>query len=213
MAKPTYEHDLGRLVHSHRPVPMICAFAISAVFCLPFPVLALFTPAGLVVAAVLLVLFAIPTYFFGEWFLLQHRIHEHGLVSRSLPGLPVYVIPYYTVNPDTLEVAGPWRRRSDEPVLASSGRQLRATWFQPTIWLTGLDPKHARRLAKGKIDWHTAGEDVETHGDRSNLVLKTAKRWVLSFRDPEEHRAILQNAVRASHRAYSYDADRWEPVT
>lgn len=213
MAKPTYRDDLGSVLHSHRPVPPVRGLAICAAFCLPFPVLALFTPAGPVVALVLLALFGIPTYFFGEWFFLQHRIHEHGLVTRSFPGLPVYVIPFYTVDPDTIEIAGRWRRGPDEPVRASIDRRLRATWFEPTIWLSGLDPKHARRLAQGKIDWHSAGERFENRGDRTVLVPKTAARWVLSYRDPEHHRALLENAIRASHRTHPYDPERWRPVT
>lgn len=213
MAKPTYRDDLGSLLSSHRPVPLLRGLAISAAFWLPFPVLALFTPAGPVVALVLLVLFGVPTYFFGEWFFLQHRIYQHGLVTRSFPGLPVYVIPFYTVDPDAFEVAGPWRRGAEDPVRASAGRQLRATWFEPTIWFSGLDPKHARRLAKGTIDWHTAGERFEARGDRTVFVPKTATRWVLSYRDPDHHRTLLEQTVRASHHAYPYDPDRWRPVT
>lgn len=39
------------------------------------------------------------TYGFGEIVLLEHRLHEHGIVFRSaVPGTPIYVVPHATVH-------------------------------------------------------------------------------------------------------------------
>lgn len=207
MSHPRHAAELGRLVDRHRPVSPWGGLAATAVL----PILIAVLPAislGPVVGAAFLIGFWIPAiYAMGEILFLEHRIHEHGLVLRSLPGLRTYVIPHYTVDPDTVTVGG---RGIDTGGKVVVDRAMRASRLAPgTIWFTGLDPAYAHKLAKGKLDWNTAGDDYDVRDGERVWVPRPDKRWAASYRDPERPCAQLAEAIRRSQEGRPYYRRNW----
>lgn len=198
-------NEVGDLVTVHRPFNPLLAWGLLGVISSPFAILAALGPPGPLVGLALFFGFLLPlSYMFGEWILLQHRIYEHALVFRSIPGLRTYVVPFYTVAPDRVVVTERHRVPRGEFQLAR--RQHReCPVVESSIGLVGLHPKLANRLAKGKLAWHEAGSRTVTHdrltegGDGATVVA-----WQASFRHPERYCQLLRDAVTASHRVRPY---------
>ncbi len=75
----------------HQPLHPAIGWGFLAVLTLPFPIL--LATDGLAWGLGMLVGLGLAwTDMFAERLLLQHRLHEHGLVFRSIPGLRTYVV-------------------------------------------------------------------------------------------------------------------------
>lgn len=197
-------HELGRLITVHRPWHPL-GWLILAVLPVPFAVWAAVADPGPLIGLAILIGFGIPwVYGLSEWFLLQHRVHEHGIVCRTdLPWTYTYVIPFYTVDPDAIVVRD--RHRIPRGEWRAAGRQERENPLLPrALTLDGLDPTPARRLAKGQLTWAEAGPSVvDVPGSRAETPARTVV-WRISFRHPESARDELVEIVRDSHRTYPY---------
>lgn len=141
--------ELGRLVDVHRPMnPLLAAalVAVGPILIAILPAIAVGLGVGLGVGLIFVVGFGVPIlYGFGELLFLQHRIHEHAIVTRSLPGLRTYVVPHYTIDPES-------------------------------VWVPQPD-----------------------------------SRWSVSYRNAEQHRHLLAEAVRSSQRTRPYYRAGWTP--
>lgn len=183
--------------------------------CAAIPILIAILPAlslGPFVGLAFLLGFGIPvTYGFAEWFFLQHRLYEHGIVLRSLPGMRTFVIPHYTIDPGAIEISDKVRgKRGEARVALAKDRQCPFT--HNTIRFTGLEATSARSLAKGKLDWHAAGDDYETLNGESVWVPRAVDRWVVSYREPEQHRRLLVETIRQSQQTVrAHNRAGWTP--
>ncbi|MBA0053932.1 hypothetical protein E0L36_24695 [Streptomyces sp. AJS327] len=184
--------ELGRAIHVDRPrhpAGWLGPLVFAAVFAIP----AGFGPPGPLIGLLVLLLIGVPmVYGVSEWFLLQHRIHEHGLVLRTeLPGTYAYVVPLSTIDPARVEVGTRTRFASDAPMAERASRSYRQNpLLRGTVIVEGLDPHPARQLAKRRIPWRVAAHENIPPGP---------KRWELSTRDPEALRRRLVAAIHASH--------------
>ena len=211
MARPGDLQELGRLIDSHRPVSTTLGWAIVFAISIPFaliPVLAAPNSLGLTVGLfVLVVLMVSFTYGLGEWLFLQHLLYEHGTVLRSLPGIRTFVVPHYSVDTASIQVAG--RRVHDGGVVTSVevGRvgSFRVTPLAAqTVRFDALDPAYARPLAKGKLDWEGAAGEYEHDGRQQVWKPHRSMVWALSHRDAEAYAQLLRSTVRASQQVYPY---------
>lgn len=205
-------HELGRVIAVYRPRHPL-GWLWLAVLPVPFALWASVADPGPLIGLAILVGFGIPwVYGLSEWFLLQHRVHEHGLVFRTdLPWTYTYVVPFFTVDPEAVVVRDRHRIRRGE--LRAAARQERQTPLLPkTVVFRGLDPVIARKLAKGKLTWAEAGPSViEMPGSRAEMRARTVA-WSMSVRHPDHTRERLADVVRASHRTYPYQRPiRWRP--
>lgn len=197
--------ELGDLIEVHRPVRPLLAWAFLVVLSTPFAVMAAVMPPGPLIGLCIFIGFLVPfTYMFAEWILLQQRIYRHGIVFRSVLGAPKFVIPFYTVQPDRIEIKE--RHQVPKGEFGLAERHHRESPFvQSSVHLTGLHPKYARKLAKGKVAWDDAGSKVQTVGDDRARAPQDVVRWRASFRDPEHYRELLSDAVLASQRTVPYN--------
>lgn len=178
--------ELGALVAVHRPHHWL-GWLVPAVVAVPFALLFALGPPGPLVGLVLLLMLGLPTaYILAEWFLLQHRVYEHGIVFRTeLPGTHCYLVPFATVDPDRIEIEPPSRVPKGEFRITPG--QVRQNPLAPsTLRFPGLHPDTARKLAKRKISWQEAADPARPGG----VV------WEASFRDPEVMRQVLSEAIR-----------------
>lgn len=209
MSERRHRAELGRRIDVHRPLPLGLGVAVILAISLPFALLAAFGPPGPLVGLMIFLLFAVPfTYGLGEWLFLQHRLYEHGIVFRSVPGLRTFVVPHYTIDPKAFEIAT--RRIHDGGVKASletsrSGEYRVTPFTARTIRFVGLYPKYARELARGKLDWQTAGDDYELRDGRQVWVPQAATRWAASCRNAERYRELLADSVRQSQRVQPFN--------
>lgn len=186
--------ELGDLVAVHRPVNPLLAWGLLVALSSPVAVLFALGPPGPLVGLALFLGFLLPfTYMFGEWILLQHRIYQHGIVFRSVPGLRTYVVPFSAVDPGEIEVVGRYRVPRGEFRLAQREHR-ECPVVETSIRIVGLRPQRAHRLAKGKLSWHDAGAEARAHDGLA--------AWQASFRDPERSCRLLRETVQASHRTH-----------
>ena len=186
------QRQLGALLYVHRPMRAAYAWAFLVAISSPFAILFALGPPGPLVGLAIFLLFLIPwTFALAEWLLLQHRVHEHALVLRSVPGLRTYVVPHATVDPDDIAVR-PRHRVPRGEFRVAERRQRECPLVTTSLHITGLNPDDARRLAKGQLGWHEVAERAE------------GSRWMLSFRDPEHHRQRLHDVVRASRSRHPH---------
>lgn len=208
MSSTNYKGELGRLVETHRPANPVIAVCIVLAISLPLGVVALFTPAGPLIGLLIFGLIAIPlTYGFGEWLFLKHCVYEHGLVLRSLPGVRRFVVPHYTIDPASFQVAG--RRVHDGGVRASvqsgvDGSNRLSPLAARTVKFSGLYPDFARGLAKNQLEWHQAGDDYEVRDGSQVWVPQAATEWTLSSRNPERFLTRLRETVQQSQQTRPY---------
>lgn len=147
--------------------------------------------------------------------LAQVRLYEHGLVLRSIPGVRVLVIPHYGIDPDSLEAGG--RLKLEDGLSAGAEGNIHHFPCGGTVRLTALHPRIAKRLATGEIDWNDAGE--RTHV-RNGLAPSLMAKWIISYRDAEQHKEQLLDTIRrsqATRRAYRPtdeppDAPGWSAI-
>ncbi|MFD1719147.1 hypothetical protein [Georgenia deserti] len=200
MAAHPYQAELGDLLEVHRPAGRVLGWAVPVGFGLPFGLVAGFGPPGPAVGVVIFLLIAVPMALGGaEWFFLEHRLYEHGMVLRSIPILRTYVIPHHTIDPASFETGG--RRVHDggmaEAVRAGNERRFRVTFLTGrTVRFVGLHPERAHRLNTGALTWHDL-ERPFTKGRSDDPVPATASWW-LSYRSAERHRRLIEDAVRRS---------------
>lgn len=196
--------ELGRLITVYRPRHPL-GWLILAVLPVPFAVFAAVADPGPLIGLGILFGLGIPwVYGLSEWFLLQHRVHEHGIVVRTdLPWTYTYVVPFYTVDPDAIFVRE--RLRIPRGALRAAPRQQRENPLLPeALVLDGLCPSLARKLAKGTLTWADTGPSVvEMPGSRAEVPASTVV-WRMSVRHPKRSREQLVEIVRASHRTYPY---------
>lgn len=115
---------------------------------------------------------------FAESLFVRQELYEHGLLLASIvPLTPAYVIPYATIDHESIAVAG-YRRPSD-PVDAF-GRQYRQAPFVGTVTFVALGPRPARALLTGTATWARTSEST---------------RWYVSFRDNDAVAATLRERV------------------
>lgn len=190
--------ELGDLVEVHRPMRGYTGWIPVLLPGLVFGGMAAVLDPGPIIGLLVFVMFSLPlAYGTGEWFLLEHRFHRHGVVFRSLvPGLKTYVVPYRTCDPDSLGTIG--RRVHDGTDLSQAvGRRFRQCPLTGTnLLLTGLDPMTAKAIAAGREPW--------TPGFRSSGISWTggqagrgSEQWLFSSRTPEHHTALLRDLIVA----------------
>lgn len=198
-------HELGQLVTVYRPRTPL-SWLVLAILPVAFAGSAAVLDPGPLIGLAILVGFGIPwVYGLSEWFLLQHRVYEHGIVFRTdLPWTYTYVVPFHTVNTDAIAVRD--RHRIPRGELRAAPRQQRENPMVPqSVVFRGLIPTAARQLAKGKLSWAEAGAGViEIGGSRAEMPSRTVG-WRMSVRQPERVREELAEVIRASHRTYPYE--------
>lgn len=201
--------ELGRLVEVHRPLHPAAGWGILAVLTLPFPIL--LATDGLVWGLGMLVGLGLAwTYGFAELLLLEHRLYEHGIVFRSIPGLRTYVVPHATIDPDSFHLGG--RRVHDGGVAAALDRRFRqCPLIGPTIRFSGLDPSAAHRLGKGRDSWAAARGTAVTVGGSQAFVPPPVVVWMATYRDPERNLALIRDTVHRSQQATPYRGGRRAP--
>ncbi len=195
--------ELGRLVDVHRPLHPATGWGFLALLTLPFPVFAAVSAPGPLIGLAMLVAFGLVwTYGFGEIVLLEHRLHEHGIVFRSaVPGTPIYVVPHATVHPDSLTVG---RRHKPGGGVETPDRRFRQYPLVPTtVDLLGLHPADARRLGKGRLGWD----------DAVGRPPRPVTQWSATYRDPEQHRASIRDTVHRSQQTQPYNRRPLPPTT
>lgn len=192
--------ELGALVESHRPLHPALGWGILATLSLPLALMATFMAPGPLVGVAVLLGFGLPfTYGLAEWLLLEHRLYQHGLVFRSIPGLNVYIVPHSTIDPSDVTIGG--RRVHDGGVVAAVDRRFRqCPLVGPTIRFTGLDSKYASRLGKNKLAWREAADRVGSHHGSTLAARPAVNRWMATYRHPERHRDLIEATVRDSQR-------------
>jgi hypothetical protein len=181
--------ELGKLVAVERPRHPV-GWIVLGVLPVPFALFAAFGPPGPLVGLATLLGLALPlAYGFAEWFFLQHRIYEHGIVFRTdLPGTYKCVVPFATVDPDQIEVAP--RRRTPRGEFEIAPRHERHhPLLEETLRFPGLTPYLAHDLAKRKLTWEEAASFRPT---------PDTVRWQISVRAPEAKRHLLADTVRRS---------------
>lgn len=206
MSYRMHRTHLGALVDVHRPANPLFGWLISGLFALPFALLFAVGP-GLVAAVVAFVVIAMSIlYGLGEWFFLEQRLYEHGIVLRSIPGLREFVIPHHTIDTASLEVGG---RRVHEGTLEKAiatglERRFRVTPFTAaTVRFVGLHPKRANQLAKGKLSWSEVGSGVTLDGKSDPAPVMNW--WWASYRDAERHCQLLGETVHRSQRNHPHN--------
>lgn len=197
--------ELGRLVDAYRPLRPVYGWAIIAALTLPLPAMAAVGQPGPIVAlAIAVPFFLCWTYGFGELLFLEHRIYEHGvLFGAALPGLKNYVVPHYTIDPNSVHVGG--RRLHNGTLVEAVDRRFRQCPFVgPTVRFDGLDPHFAHQLARKKLTWAKAGrEPLGIRGTNMTMPRKQ-NRWMVTYRDGERHAELLRATVISSQQTDPY---------
>lgn len=204
--------ELGELVEVHRPMRGYTGW----IACLAFPTVLglawLATPEdGPLLGLFFFVVIGVPVvYATGEWFLLEHRIYQHGIVFRCLlPGLKTYVVPYYTCEPDSFSTIGRRVHNGDDVYEIVNRRFRQCPLTRTNINMSGLDPSIAMQIGSGKQPW-TAGIDSDppnimlrangTLGLTRNPVLEYQQVWCFSSRTPQHHIDLLGTLIADDHR-------------
>lgn len=209
--------ELGPLLAVDRPVPVWRAWAVIVMVGaflggwpfwflvgsgIPWSFAVPATSVGIVVAL----------YALGERALLEQRLHERALVSRSLvPFVAAYVIPLAAVDLGSIEVDPRTGLRNEVETYGPVTRLLRSVPWGPTVRLRGPSPRVLRRLRRP-----SERLAPETWGD---LVVVTgpAPVWVFSFSEPEAAAEHLRAAVRSEldrlgpRQRPFLDPLRWRP--
>lgn len=189
-------NELGDLVAVHRPFNPLIAWGLLVAISSPFAILFALGPPGPLVGLALFFGFLVPfSYMFGEWILLQHRIYRHGVVFRSIAGLRTYVVPFSTVRPEEIEVVGRYRVPRGEFRLAQREHR-ECPVVETSVRLVGLRPRHARRLAKGRLSWRDASAEAAAYDGTA--------AWQASFRNPEHYCRLLRETALASDREHPH---------
>ncbi|RII13737.1 hypothetical protein DSC45_22550 [Streptomyces sp. YIM 130001] len=97
--------ELGGALRVFRP-HRVAGWILPGVPAVPLVLLAAVGPPGPPVGLGTLLLLGVPPlHGFAEWFLRQHRVHEHGLVPRTeRHGTYTYVIPFAAIDADSSAV-------------------------------------------------------------------------------------------------------------
>jgi hypothetical protein len=191
--------ELGELVQPHRPLHPVLGWGIIAALSLPLALMASFMAPGPLVGLAILLGFGVPlTHGSAELLLLEHRLYEHGIVFRSIPGLNRYVVPHQTIDLDSFEIGG--RRLHDGGVVAAVDRRFRqCPLVEPTIRFDGLDLRYAARLGKNRLSWKDALYAEQRSG---NGGTRPTNRWMATYRDPERHLELIRSTVHASQARF-----------
>lgn len=214
MSYRRHQGELGALVDVHRPARPWVGWLVSGLFALPFALLFAVGPGPIAGIVAFVVIGLSIAYGLGEWFFLEQRLYEHGIVLRSIPGLRVFVIPHYVVDPTSFEVGG---RRVHEGTLEEAiktglERRFRVTPLtSATVRFVGLHPKRAHQLAKGRLSWSDVGSGVTLNGKPDPAPVMNW--WWISYRDPQRHNQLLADTVRRSQQTRPYDGAGSTPPT
>lgn len=194
--------ELGELVESHRPLHPTLGWGIIAALSLPFALMATFMAPGPLVGLAILLGFGVPlSYALAELLMLEHRLHEHGIVLRSIPGLNVYVLPHSTIDPDHVTVGQRHLNRTGD-FEAPDRRFRQCPLVKQSIDFSGLDPKYASWLGKNKLSWKEFGRwDGDRPVNATGSPIPT-RLWRTSWRDAAEHRDLIEATVRKSQQRH-----------
>lgn len=197
MRKPD-DSDFGALLSIERPIAHWKAWAVIIVLGLliggwPLWFLvdsgvpwAYAVPSGLI--GIVLAL-----YILGERTLLEQRLYERALVSRSLvPFVGSYAIPLAAVDPDTIEVTPRFRWTDEGETHLPASRSLRSKPWGPVVRFRAPAPASLKRRRRRD------GLVVPASIDDVNLVDHRADNsWIFSFTDVDAAAARLRELVQA----------------
>jgi hypothetical protein len=201
MARPI-PAELGDRVLTRRMVPLpvaalVClapGLVISSLFLLRGPDAFAFAAAIVVPWSTLLTWGIL-----GEVLGYRHHVHEHGVLTESTRPFPRYVVPFYTVPPESVVAGEP--ERTDGTMRDSRDPRRRQAPGRPALLLTGLAPDRARLLAKGRASWTSAPYRLNDpsepgHGQREAEPV----RWVLGWPPGSlaQDRDLVERLARAS---------------
>ncbi|MFY0406478.1 hypothetical protein [Solicola sp. PLA-1-18] len=135
----------------------------------------------------------------SEILLLRHHVHEHGIVSQSVWPYPRRVVPFYSVDPASLRMAG--YHRADGTWKDSRNPRFREVPGVPTLRMVGLRPDRATALARGTATWNSAPYverilGTTRHGQQEVEPVE----WVLAWRDGGDDVGWLRGLVVESKR-------------
>lgn len=203
--RPEVAEHVGARLETRRPVGLVSGLLVEAA---PGLMLAAAITAarpdlwwlGLVLApGTWLLLFAV----LGEVLMFRHHLHENALVTTSAWPYPTRVVPYYSIDPASIRVAG--YHRTDGTSRDSRDKRYRQVPTRPTIRVVGLHPDRATDLARGKAGWNDGPYVPRVLGGRvyGQKELEPVE-WVLGWPsgrrhpDPAEDAARLRELVVAS---------------
>lgn len=191
MRKAAKDPRLGALLQVDRPLAPwkgrtvigLVAFVIGGwTLALPGPPWA-FVIAGLALGVVAAM------YILGERFLLEQRIHEHGLVSRSrIPFVGMYVLPYVAIDPRSIHITPRFRWDAPGEKHLPWGRCLRCLPFGPVVRFQGPDHS-ALRAMRGTDDL------IPTRGCDVYGLHRADQEWIFSFADPQRAVDLLTRLI------------------
>lgn len=90
----------------------------------------------------------------GEVLTFRHHVHEHAVVTTAMWPYRTRVVPFYSVDPDSVHGGG--YVRADGTMRDARNPRYRQVPGRPTLRLDGLRPDRATLLARGRVGWNEA---------------------------------------------------------
>lgn len=199
MFRRTLPTELGPRLASRHPVPrwIQAGLPLLPALVVSLPALALGTEWWYVPLLMLVGTWLLVAGILSEILLLRHHVHEHGIVSESAWPYPRRIIPFYSVDPASLRIAG--YHRSDGTWRDSRNPRFREVPGVPTLRMVGLHPTRATALARGRATWNSAPYADRILGrTRHGQYEVEPEEWVLAWRDESNDVAWLRGLVKES---------------
>lgn len=185
--------DYGELVAVDRPIAPWKAWAFIVLvgslmggwlFLLP-------EPPWLGAIALLVVCVVLAMFIFGERILIEQRLHERVLVSRSLvPFVGIYVLPLAAIDPETIRTTATFRWTDEGERHLPAARALRCKPWGPVLRLHGPDHVSLKLLRRdGRIVPRDALDLEHAHS--------SVQEWIFSFTDLEGAERLLRDLIAA----------------
>lgn len=195
MARTLDDPNLGRLIWKDRPLALWKGWAMIVVLSVltggwlvfaPGPPWAYLIPS-------LLVFFVIWTYSFGDRLLIEQRLYEHALVTRTLvPFRPAYLLPLVAIDPRSIRTTPrfKWTDRGEKQLPAA--RTLRNLPWGRVTRLDGPSNNALKVFTKNNSWFVRDGKPFDLsylhHSDRE---------WIFSFSDDDHAVASIRERIDA----------------
>lgn len=195
MRRAATSHQLGDLIRVDRPLPRWqgWSFIVSVTMVCFGWTLALPDTRWQMGLPVTLVGLLCCTYIFGERFLIEQRIYERGLVSRSLvPFVGVYVLPFVAVDTRSIRITERFRWTDDGERHLPAAASLRCLPWGPVLRVRAPKLFSLKALAR-------ADELFVDEGRQISNYHAYAGEWIFSFTDPQAIAALLTDLIAAEN--------------
>lgn len=130
-------------------------------------------------------------FIFGERILIEQRLYERALVSRSLvPFVGIYVLPYATIDPETIRLTPTFRWTDEGERHLPAARALRCKPWGRVLRLHGPDHVGMSVLRRrGNLVPRDALDLTYSHS--------SVQEWIFSFTDLEGTERLLRDLIAA----------------